>query len=232
MVDRPSHGGGAEMLQQPTRARLFALLGELGRPAGTVELAARLGLHPNGVRVHLERLRQEGLLVRSSDPRPRGRPRDSWRIAPDAQPSGSAPTAYADLGRWLARAIGSGARSLRGVEATGRTIGRELAHAGECAAAGPEAFQARLAELGFQPEANAADGPRELRVRLRNCPYCAAARENQPVVCSLHRGMTRGLLDELMPAARLARFDPNDPETAGCIIELERARARPTRTGT
>jgi len=44
------------VLSQPTRARLFAMLGELSRPAGTVELADRLDLHPNGVRIHLERL--------------------------------------------------------------------------------------------------------------------------------------------------------------------------------
>jgi len=40
-------------LAQPTRARLFARLGELRGSAGTDELAAHLGVHPNGVRIHL-----------------------------------------------------------------------------------------------------------------------------------------------------------------------------------
>ena len=51
-VDLPRAPG--DPLAQPARARLFALLAELRRPAGTEELARRLDLHPNGVRVHLE----------------------------------------------------------------------------------------------------------------------------------------------------------------------------------
>ena len=53
-----------DALAQPTRARLFGLLAQLRRPAGTEELAARLDLHPNGVRVHLERLREAGMVAR------------------------------------------------------------------------------------------------------------------------------------------------------------------------
>ena len=197
---------------------MFALLGELGRPAGTVELAEQLGLHPNGVRLHLERLRQDGLLARSSDPRPRGRPRDSWRIAPDAQPGGPAPGAYGDLGRWLARSLGTSGRSLRSIEASGREIGRELARDRDTS--GTAGFHSALAALGFQPETETAAGA--VRVRLRNCPYCEVVRENQPAVCTLHRGITRGLLDGLMPMARLASFEPHDPDQADCAIEVRR----------
>jgi hypothetical protein len=45
-------------------------------------------------------------------------------------------------------------------------------------------------------------------------------RENQPVVCTLHRGITRGLLDTIAPETKLAGFVPRDPDTAGCLIEL------------
>ncbi|MGH2902645.1 MAG: helix-turn-helix transcriptional regulator [Solirubrobacteraceae bacterium] len=215
MIDPPLIGSD-DVLSQPTRSRLFALLGELARPAGTVELAEHLGLHPNGVRLHLERLEQDGLLVRESRPQTRGRPRDSWRIAPDAQPGGQAPRANADLVRWLARAIGSG-RGLRGIEATGREIGRELAsHQGN---GGEDAFETTLTSLGFQPRVQARKGER-LTFCLRNCPYRDAVRENQPVICTLHKGITRGLVDVLHPTAKLAGFIPHDPEEAGCEIEL------------
>ena len=147
MMDLPRTGSPDDALSQPTRARLFTLLGELGRPAGTVELAEHLGLHPNGVRLHLERLQRDGLLVRESEPQSRGRPRDSWKIAPDAHPGGRAPQAYADLVRWLARATGSGSRGLRGIEATGREIGQELAS--RQGTTGEDAFQATLTALGF-----------------------------------------------------------------------------------
>ena len=65
-----------DVLAQPTRKRLLGLLGEMGRDAGTEELAASLGLHPNGVRVHMERLREAGLVQRARPRQARGRPRD------------------------------------------------------------------------------------------------------------------------------------------------------------
>ena len=39
-------------------------------------------------------------------------------------------------------------------------------------------------------------------------------------MCTLHRGMTLGLLDELAPNTELTGFVPRDPDTAGCLIEL------------
>lgn len=205
-------------LTQPTRARLFELLGELKRPAGTVELAEQLDLHPNGVRAHLERLEAEGLVERTRERRERGRPRDAWTIAPGARPGGQAPVGYADLGRWLARVIPVGPARLRQVERTGREIGRELAP--RDAPDGARAMEATLTALGFQPQmADNAEG--HVTVCLDNCPYRDAVRENQPVVCTLHRGITRGLLDVLMPESRLTDFVPRDPAQAGCLIELD-----------
>ena len=229
-----------DVLSQPTRARLFELLAELRRPAGTEELAERLGLHPNGVRVHLERLRDAGLVAGEPTRQPRGRPRNMWTIASDARPGGEAPSGYAQLGGWLARAVQSSRASLRRVEATGREIGRELApdRAGEAGVHAPEPageagvpapdrageaeerMHAALASLGFQPrrEPGAAGG---LTYRLCNCPYREAAHERPEVVCALHRGMTRGLLDVIAPTTKLAGFAPGDPDHAGCRIEIE-----------
>src|SRR4051812_44982842 len=88
-------------LAQPTRAKLFRLLSELRRPVGTEELAAQLELHVNGVRAHLERLREAGLITRERTRQARGRPRDMWSIAPEAQPGGGPPSAHAKLSQWL-----------------------------------------------------------------------------------------------------------------------------------
>jgi predicted ArsR family transcriptional regulator len=207
-----------EVLAQPTRARLFAALSELRRPAGTEELATLLDLHPNGVRLHLERLSDAGLLARGRARHGRGRPRDMWVIAADAQPGGDPPSAYADLGRWLATTIQPRKSTLRAVEASGRKIGRDLAPAGEGVAA-EEKMHAALASMGFQPRREF-DPAGSLTYRLCNCPYRDAARENRDVVCTLHRGITRGLLDEISPATKLAAFVALDPYTAGCRIEL------------
>jgi hypothetical protein len=59
--------------------------------------------------------------------------------------------------------------------------------------------------------------------RLGNCPYRGSARENQEVVCRLHRGLTTGLLEKLDAGARLVRFEPRDPDRAGCEIGVERS---------
>jgi predicted ArsR family transcriptional regulator len=213
-------------LAQPTRARLFALLSELKRPAETVELAERVGLHPNGVRIHLERMETAGLVARARRRQPRGRPRDAWTIAPGARPGGERPRAYADLGRWLARALRDRG-GVRGIEQTGRQVGREVAPADGGAAA--EALEASLIALGFQPSVQRREDDR-LTFCLGNCPYRDAVRENQPAVCSLHKGITRGVLDVLDPEAKLAAFVPRDPEEAGCLIEVSGLNpARPPR---
>ena len=217
MIDLSLATSPDDALSQSTRARLFALLAELKRPVGTAELAERLDLHSNGVRVHLDRLETAGLVARDRARQARGRPRDAWTIAPGARPGGDSPSAYADLGRWLARAMRSRQRGLRAVEATGREIGRELAP--RDGSAGVEALETTLAALGFQPQAQARHDDR-LTLCLRNCPYRDAVRENQPAVCTLHRGITRGLLDVLDPDAQLTNFVPRDPDKAGCLIEL------------
>jgi predicted ArsR family transcriptional regulator len=212
--------GGAEPLAQPTRARLFALLEELDRPAPTRELAERLRLHPNGVRTHMERLAAAGLVERSRSRKRRGRPRDEWSIAPGAAPSGGGsgganPQAYQQLGRWLARAIPARKKRLRDVEAAGRAIGQELAAAD---GASDATLASVLTALGFQPSVWAKKG--KVGCSLGACPYRDAVKENRDVVCTLHRGLTRGLLDTIAPESDLTSFVPHDPDTAGCVIEV------------
>jgi len=215
-MDLPRHPD--DLLNQPTRARLFEILGELRRPAGTDELALRLRLHPNGVRLHLERMLEARLLERERPRESVGRPRDMWSIAPGARPGGDPPRAYADLGRWLTDVIASGKTSQRGVEAAGREIGRKLAPK---EGSGPRSaqMQTSLAALGFAPEQHV-DSAGDVTYTLCNCPYRAVARGNQDIVCTLHRGVTRGLLDVISPQTTLAAFVPHDPDDAGCVIEL------------
>ncbi len=214
-MDLPADSG--DTLAQPTRARIFELLVELRRPAGTEELAERLDLHPNGVRRHLERLREAGLVDREQEPGERGRPRDRWLVDPAASPRGERPAGYADLAVWLARAVPPRPSRLRELERSGREIGRELAPPpGDEEPA--DAFRAILAALGFHPELEI-DATGRLLCTLGNCPYRDSVRANADAVCSLHRGITDGLLERIEPAARLAAFERHDPDRAGCLIE-------------
>jgi predicted ArsR family transcriptional regulator len=207
-----------DVLAQPTRARLFALLGELRRPASTEELAAQLAMHPNGVRLHLERLREAQLVVRERQRQARGRPRDSWSISADAQPGGDPPSAYADLGRWLVRAMVQSTTGVGDIETAGRQIGRELASTGGGAPA-EERFHSALAAMGFAPRRDLTpDGT--LTYCLDNCPYRDVVGERQSLICGLHRGLTRGMLDTVSPETELVGFVAKDPYAAGCLIEL------------
>jgi predicted ArsR family transcriptional regulator len=212
------HTRDEDVLAFPIRARLFEALADLRRPGTTSELAGAVGRHPNVVRRQLQKLADAGLLERRTVRRPRGRPRQEWAIARDAKPAGEPPQAHGQLGRWLARAVGTGAGGLPAIEATGREIGHDLApDAGGRPVA--DAMHDILTALGFAPGREPRP-PEGVRFVLGNCPYRDAVRENQPAICTLHRGITEGLLDRLDPNARLAGFVAEDPYEAGCLIDL------------
>jgi predicted ArsR family transcriptional regulator len=211
--DRPED----DVLAAPIRARLFAALADLRRPATTPELAACVGRHPNSVRVQLRRLADAGLVERRVERLARGRPRHAWAILPSARPGGAAPEAHAELGRWLARAMRAGP-TLADVESAGREIGRDLAQEPPPGLVA-QAMQDALTAMGFAPRVEP-DGDDVVRYVLGNCPYRDAVAENQPGVCGLHRGITQGLLDRLAPGRRLKAFVAKDPFTAGCLVDV------------
>jgi predicted ArsR family transcriptional regulator len=214
VVDR----GDQDVLADPTRARLFKLLAEMRRPATSEELSRLTGRHANTVRVQLRRLADAGLIERTSLREGPGRPRHVWVVAPGREPAGLPPEHSGHLGRWLARTLGTEATSLADVERSGTDIGRELAAASDAHGV-KAAMSEMLGRMGFQPrdEALAGDG---LRFVLGHCPYRQAVQENQPVVCMLHRGITRGLLEHLDPNAALTGFVAKDPVSAGCLIDI------------
>lgn len=208
-----------DVLNQPTRARLFALLSSLKRAASTEELAKTLELHPNGVRQHLENLAEAGLVVREKENVGRGRPRDVWAIDSDAKPGGSAPTGYAELSRWLIKAIDGGPVDPRRIEQRGHAIGVGLADEGGHADPETRFFDA-LSAMGFNPSRRPGKGD-EMTYCLENCPYREAALEQQSVVCALHKGITSGILSSIDPETRMTRFVIKDPVKAGCEVGVQ-----------
>jgi predicted ArsR family transcriptional regulator len=206
-----------DVLSLPIRARLFAALQGLRRPATTQELAVATGRHPNTVRRQLQRLAEAGLVECRLVRQARGRPRHMWAIDPDARPGGEGPKAYGDLGRWLARALRDGPE-LEQIEDAARRIGRELAPR-DAGHGLREAMRDALTALGFAPrvEDRPDAGPRYV---LGNCPYREAVAENPALVCTLHRGITSGLLERLDPVARLEAFVAKDPFTPGCLVDV------------
>jgi predicted ArsR family transcriptional regulator len=48
---------------------------------------------------------------------------------------------------------------------------------------------------------------------VHDCPFADVVHENQPVICARHEGMTRGLLDVLVPQAEFTGSCPTIPTT-------------------
>lgn len=222
-MDVPDYS--SDPLAQPTRAKIFSLLKEKHGPMSTAELAAALGMHGNGIRLHLERLEHAGLIARRREQGARGRPRDRWSIAADARPAGVKPSAYTELARWLVRSLDGDAGAMERVDSVGYEIGQNLVPGESGDLIGDAMFDA-LASLGFQPSIESENvEAEETSFCLNNCPYRDAVHENQPLVCGLHRGMTRGLVEKLDPGATLVDFVAKDPDVAGCEVVVAKSAA-------
>src|SRR5436305_14751131 len=88
-----------------TRYAIYLELARSPRPLATADVAETLGLHPNTVRPHLERMRDVGLLEVDVDARGSvGRPQHRYSLAADAPSLGLEPAAFPLLARLLAGA--------------------------------------------------------------------------------------------------------------------------------
>lgn len=205
---------------KPTEARIIEVLRAAAEPLDTATIARRLGLHPNGVRTQLQRLDRSGVVDSETAQGEVGRPRVLWRVTPRAIAEADLPHTGWAMARSLARAIPATPARLREVEAAGVELGLELAaDIGAAGGAdGQDAIGRALGALGFAPRRHF-DGA-ITRYELRRCPYAEAVRENQPVVCTLHRGVVQGVLQSLGSDAELTGFVPRPPDIAGCIVEI------------
>jgi len=172
-------------------------------------IAAQVGLHPNTVRSHLDRLVEVGLAAETVEARVRpGRPRlffhatapavevpeDSYRLlagllagglAGDA-PSGAA--AAAEAGRRWGRQVAeadSGPTDVESESGPGTPVGRIVQILDEVG------FEPRLAGTGDAGDAG------DVVIELHRCPFLDVARDHSGVVCSVHRGLMEGALERL-----------------------------------
>src|SRR5262245_27346666 len=180
-----------------TRYAIYLELARSSRPLATAEIAESLGLHPNTVRPHLERMREVGLLDVEVDARGTvGRPQHRYTLAPDAPSLGLEPPAFPLLARMLLGvAAAAGASSAEAAEVGGEQ-GRAMAEAATFATLGAscaEALTAALNELGFDP-ASADDGEETTTIAFTHCPYRELAQALPELVCHLHRGLVEGFV--------------------------------------
>lgn len=183
------------MLGDNTRYAIYLELARSPSPLATAQIAETLGLHPNTVRPHLERMRDVGLLQVIVDAQGTvGRPQHRYSLTPDAPALGFEPPAFPVLARMLLQlASAAGLSAADAVEAgrdQGSSAARRPDRIGPCVAA----LTDELAELGFDPEAVEEDG--SATIAFTRCPFRELAETNPEVVCGLHRGLVEGFVEE------------------------------------
>ena len=205
-------------MAQPTAARLFAALTDAEESLTTAEAAEMAGVHPNSARFHLGELAEAGLIKPGTAHGSRGRPRKTWSVTASGRAAGSPPEAYRELAGWLGRSVAVMAADSSEIRGQGRRIGREIA-AETAGQDGASVLEDSLRAMGFWPQRETAG--RTTRFTLCNCPYREVAESNVPVICTLHLGIAEGIAHASCPRSRVTSFEPRDPQTAGCTIEIE-----------
>jgi predicted ArsR family transcriptional regulator len=177
-----------------TRYAIYLELARSPQPLSTAQVAASLALHVNTVRPHLERMREAGLLELHADARGGvGRPQHRYAIAAEAPSLGLEPPLFPLATRLMLRlAAEAGATAEEAVE-----VGRDQGRGDGRRAVLPcvEALVDRLATLGFDPAL--VSGEEGATVAFTNCPFRDLAEAHPELVCSLHRGLVEGFVDEV-----------------------------------
>jgi predicted ArsR family transcriptional regulator len=205
-----------------SRARVLGVLQDAGTPLGVADVSEAVGLHPNTTRFHLDGLVDAGLVQRATEERETpGRPRTLYSARPEAGRAG--PRSYRLLAEILTSYLASQSRqpvtaALTAGTEWGRYLARRPAPFRRVTAEQATADLVRvLDEIGFAPEAVTVG--RKRRVLLHHCPFREAAEQHREVVCSVHLGLMRGLLEESGAPLQAERLDPF-VEPSLCVTHL------------
>lgn len=191
--------GVLKALADDTRYAVYRELSTSTTALSAQDLADRLGVHANTVRLHLERLREVGLV--DVEPVHRGtvgRPQHLYFLADGAPGVGFDPPAHALLAGLLAAlAEHVGANGDDAVD-TGHAWGVE-AGARTRTHSCLRALEQELARLGFEPAVGPGDGTAEgsTRIDFLHCPFRELAEAYPTLVCNLHRGLCEGVVDQV-----------------------------------
>ena len=200
-----------------TRYAIYLELARTPRPVTTAEIADTIGLHPNTVRPHLERMRDVGLIdVEVGGRGEIGRPQHRYSLAVDAPSLGLEPPVMPVLARMvlsMAARLGAGPDDARAVGEPRRA--RAVPCRTADAPSSLEALVSDLDRLGFDPVVSDAFGTDAAGnpvadldtavVAFANCPFGDLADQHADLVCSLHHGLVAGFVAG-MGDAEIAEF--------------------------
>jgi len=183
-------------LASTSRMHILSLLRSSSTPLDVAQIAAHSALHPNTVRFHLRVLVDAGLAsCRTDHTGSAGRPRLVYTPVGFGDPQPDGFQLLADiLTSYLATSSTVPARL---AEEAGQAFARRHQQPAQPVTA-DEAVRhvtTMFAELGFEPEL--VDDGQEMQLRLRACPFGALADKYPEVVCAMHLGWLRGILQQL-----------------------------------
>lgn len=211
-------------LGDETRYAIYSELAESTGPLPAQELADRLGLHANTVRLHLERLRDVGVVEVEAMRHGRvGRPQHRYSLAPGAPGLGFDPPAHALLAGLLAAVAEQSGAGPESARAVGRAWGREAVKRSRTRRRGRATpFLTELVEqsdrLGFEPAADEPEPGEPVRVDFLHCPFRELAEAYPDLVCSLHRGLCEGILEDGDGSTVDAFASLYDPEPCHVVV--------------
>jgi predicted ArsR family transcriptional regulator len=192
-----------------TRYAIYLEIARSPQPLSTAQISEGLGLHPNTVRPHLDRMRDVGLLdVEVGGRGYVGRPQHRYSTAQDSPSLGLEPPTMPLLARMvLAMAQRLDGQAFDAV-AVGRAEGANRAKPFERAPSTLEALVSDLDRLGFDPVVTDAPGDESAAVvAFANCPFAELAEQYSDLVCGLHHGLVAGFVAE-MGDAEVREFCP------------------------
>jgi predicted ArsR family transcriptional regulator len=173
------------------------------------ELAVETGQHVTTVRFHLDVLTRESLVCQvQQPPRGRGRPRIGYTAVQRT-------VGYQELAQVLADQLGADPkRRLDASVTAGRAWAAKMDDGDrtvETLDDAREVATSLLAELGFAPDraADVTSSQDTATIRLTACPLRELARTHSEVVCGVHLGLMREVLDRAgQPGAFTASLHP------------------------
>jgi predicted ArsR family transcriptional regulator len=182
-----------------TRYAIYLELARSPRALATADISDTLGLHPNTVRPHLERMREIGLLdVEVGGRGDVGRPQHRYSIATGAPSLGLEPPTMPVLARMVLAMAARLHASADDAEAVGRAEGASRAIPYQRAPSTLEALVSDLDRLGFDPlVTDTPDDDAAAVVAFANCPFADLAQQHPELVCGLHRGLVAGFVAEM-----------------------------------
>ncbi|HVA72955.1 MAG TPA: helix-turn-helix domain-containing protein [Acidimicrobiales bacterium] len=202
-----------KVLADGSRYAIYQLLADADEPLSTTAISTKLHLHPNTVRLHLEKMREAGLLEAEPDRHGSvGRPQYRWKAIAEVPAFGVERGGFRLLSHLLAEIaaapqggagsafdVGRRAGERRRGERNGDQLSTSARPERTPAAACLRAFVDELAGLGFDPVIDPDGDPpgdgdeQRVAVSFSRCPFRELAVLYPDLVCELHRGLSEGI---------------------------------------